>query len=75
MKNAHSIGVTLALLHQNQVALSESVQFISAWLQRQGLVEVAEAVQPHIRMVVANCVQIDARLTSLLSACEEPEPG
>jgi hypothetical protein len=46
MEDRESLLAVLQLVHQNQVALAESVQLISSWCLSSGLSEVTLALQP-----------------------------
>ncbi|MCY1496123.1 hypothetical protein D9M68_300500 [compost metagenome] len=56
---------TMLLLHQNQVALAESVQVLSAWFRRHGMKEITRELQPQMELLLGNCMQIDTRLSEL----------
>lgn len=69
------VANTLVLMHQNQLALGESIQLISAWCQRQGLNELTRGLQPHMALLTRNALQINDRLQDLLEclpASEQP---
>lgn len=69
------IANTLALMHQSQLALGESIQLISAWCQRQGLNDLTLELQPHMTLLTRNALQINDRLQDLLEclpASEQP---
>ncbi|VXB78631.1 conserved hypothetical protein [Pseudomonas sp. 8AS] len=59
-------ATTLALIHQNQVALGEAIQLISAWFQRHGVSEVTGSLQAHLELLVNNSLLINSRLAGLL---------
>jgi cystathionine beta-lyase/cystathionine gamma-synthase len=75
MSERHMFANTLALMHQNQLALGESIQLISAWCQRQGLNDLTQRLQPHMALLTRNALQINDRLQDLLEcppASEQP---
>ena len=75
MSERHRVAITLALMHQNQLALGESIQLISAWCKCQGLNELTQSLQPHMELLSRNALQINHRLQDLLEclpASEQP---
>lgn len=66
MQDRQLVTATLALIHQNQVALGESIQLISAWFQRHGVSEVTDSLQAHMELLVNNSLLINSRLADLL---------
>lgn len=64
---------TMALIHQNQVALGEAIQLISSWLQRHGASEVTSSVQRHMELLVNNSSMINSQLAGLLDLAVAPE--
>ena len=75
MSERHRVAITLALMHQNQLALGESIQLISAWCKCQGLNELTQGLQPHMELLARNALQINHRLQDLLEclpASEQP---
>jgi hypothetical protein len=73
MPQRDTIVNTLALMHQNQLALGESIQFISAWCQHQGLNELTLGLQPHMALLTRNALQINDRLQDLLECLPASE--
>lgn len=55
-------ATTLALIHQNQVALGEAVQLIASWFLRHGVSEVTSSLQVHMELLVSNSTLINSRL-------------
>ncbi|MOA30443.1 hypothetical protein D3C78_1515340 [compost metagenome] len=68
---------TLALIHQNQVALGEAIQLISTWFQRHGVSEVTGSLQAHLELLVNNSLLINSRLAGLLepAAAADRQPA
>lgn len=65
MEDRESLLAVLQLVHQNQVALAESVQLISSWCLSSGLSEVTLALQPKMQQLVKNFWSIDQFLGGL----------
>lgn len=66
-------ATTLALIHQNQVALGEAVQLIANWFLRHGVSEVTSSFQVHMELLVNNSSLINSRLDGLLDPPVAPE--
>ena len=67
-------AATLTLIHQNQVALGESIQLISAWFQRHGVSEITSSLQVHMQLLVKNSQLINSRLDGLLVLAVTADP-
>jgi hypothetical protein len=65
VEDCESLLAVLQLVHQNQVALAESVQLISSWCLASGLSEITVALQPKMQQLVTNCLSIDQFLGGL----------
>jgi len=68
MPERHLVANTLVLMHQNQLALGESIQLISAWCQRQGITELTQGLQPLMVSLTRNALEINHRLKDLLES-------
>jgi|GEM_PF-4870342 hypothetical protein len=73
MSERHLVANTLALIHQNQLALGESIQLISAWCQRQGINDLTQGLQPHMVLLARNALEINHRLKDLLACLPASE--
>lgn len=73
MSERHVVANTLALMHQNQLALGESIQLISTWCKRQGLSELTQGLQVQMQLLTRNALQINHRLQDLLECLPASE--
>lgn len=65
MKDQDVLVSTMLLIHQNQVALAESVQGVSKWLQNNGAPELTQSIQAKMELVLGNSLSINYLLVEL----------
>jgi hypothetical protein len=65
VKDQQALLAVVWLLHQNQVALADSMQLMSRWFLRSGVSELTLELQPKMEEMLANCISINHALVGL----------